>query len=365
MDMILDKVKEVFAPVASYVDRENRIPEETLGKLWDIGLFNLMVPREYGGEGISLREFVDVIQGIAGVSAALAHVVLIHSSVVYVLDRFGGDRGSELLREMALKRLLGSVAITEPKGGSDVIRSVELKAEKKDGGWVLNGTKIFNSNGVYAGVYIVLARTGDPSLGSKSLSTFVVRRGDGVEPKAMDLSSLRGAGISVTTFRDVYIPEEDIIGGEGRGVKIAFSMVDFGRLGYSAIALGLAREALRRAVDYAKSRRAFGKRISDFQGVRWMLADIYARVELINTYLGSIVEKIGAGERATTELAIAKLYSTSLAVDATRTAVQVYGGRGLEAGSDLGRMYRDAKALEIGEGTSEIMKVIISRKLLG
>ena len=360
------KIKELIEPVAAQIDLENVVPEKVLAELGRLGAFRLIVPKEYGGLGLGFKEYIEVLEEVAGASVAVAHILLIHSGVVYGIVRYGSEElRKKYLSRLASGELIGSIAITEPRGGSDVVGSIELVAEKSDDGYRLNGFKVFNSNGIYAGLYLVLARTGPPEMGSKSLSMLLVERDTGIEPEPMDLTSLRGAGISKTRFTDVHIPDGNMLGSEGKGLRIALSIINTGRLGYAALGVGLAKEVLRIAIKYASERRAFGKRIADFQGVRWMLTDLYVGLEHAKRYLHWVAELMDEGKPVITEVAVSKLYSTTLAVKAARTAIQVHGGRGLERGSKLERMYRDSKALEIGEGTSEIMKVIIAKSILG
>jgi alkylation response protein AidB-like acyl-CoA dehydrogenase len=254
--------------------------------------------------------------------------------------------------------------ITEPEAGTDV-SGIRSTAVRDGDGWLLNGGKIWIHNAPVADVGFVLART-DKSAGNRGMSIFIVDLNcQGVErgPKEHKMGQ-RASQVGALTFSDVRLPAEALLGEEGRGFHMMMSVLDKGRVGIAALAVGIGQAGLEAALDYAKQRKQFGKAISDFQGVQWLLADIARDVEAARLLVHSAAAKIDAGEDATRYCSMAKWFASDMAVTRSADAVQVFGGSGYIRGFEVERLYRDAKITQIYEGTNQIQRAIIARELL-
>ncbi len=357
--------KEV-GPIASDIEEEMRFPVELLPRMAEIGLMGMQVPEEYGGGNLGTVSYAMAIEELARVSASVAIIVSVHNSLVlYPLLRFGSSEQKEKhVRDMVAGRKLGAYCITEATAGSDVSNESSLGVRDGDS-YVLNGEKLFITNGDKADVFFVMIRTA-PGKGSRSLSAFVIERGT----KGFNISEpLKKMGLNASGTVSIHldnciVPAENMLGSEGDGMKIALSTLDGGRIGVGAQSLGIAQGAFEAALGYSKQREQFGKKISEFQGIRWMLADMAMNIEASRLLLYRAAFMRDEGKDYSLAASMAKLFASETANVVADRAVQIHGGIGYIRGTPVERFYRDARITRLYEGTSEIQRLVISRKLL-
>jgi len=346
------------------MDVENRLPSELLKHVSEMGLLGLTASKENNGLGLKYSEIVKLIEATAKFSPALAHILSVHNMALGLLDEASVENSAlrKLVRQGAEDTLI-AVALTEPGAGTD-LAAVSTKAERTQGFFKINGEKIFTTNALYAGLFLTLARTGSPEERHKGLSLFVVEKEMGVKiVEPLDLMGFRGAGLARVVFKEAKVPKENIVGREGEGFKLALTSLASGRIMLSAVAVGLAQGALEEAVKHALSRKAFNKPIIEHQGVGFTLAEMATRVEAARRLVYTAADARDKGDDITMISSMAKLFSAQTAVDVVRDAIQVMGGYGLMRRTRVEKLYRDAKALEIAEGTNEAQKIVISRYL--
>jgi alkylation response protein AidB-like acyl-CoA dehydrogenase len=370
--MIRDNVRrfmeaEVRPNVRRY-DREEKFPGAEIRRLGELGCCGMLIPEQWGGAGVDTISYVLMLEEVARVDASMAVALSVTNSVVaWPLWRHGSDaQRQKYLQRLARGEILGGFCLTEPQAGSDAA-AIETRAMRSGQTYRLNGTKSWVTNGGESGVYLVFAKT-DPAAGARGITAFLVEpafsgfRVSRYEDK-MGLRSSRSAEI---VFADCEVPEENRLGEEGQGLKIALEALDGGRVGIAAQAVGLAQGALEAAANYAKQRRAFGKTIGEFQAVQFMLADMQTEIEAARLLVWQAAEMRDAGSaRAGAFASRAKLFASEMANRVAYKAVQIHGSMGYSRESDVERMYRDARVLSIYEGTSEIQRLIIARDLLG
>jgi butyryl-CoA dehydrogenase len=371
-------------PIVREYEREERFPLEQIGKLGEMGCCGIMVPEEWGGSGCDAVTYVVMLEEVARVCASTAVTLSVTNSAVCApLVRHGTLAQKEkYLRRLASGEILGSFCLTEPGAGSDAA-AISTRAVRNGGGYLLSGTKTWVSTGGVSGVYIVFAKT-DPAAGARGISAFLVEpdfRGFRVS-RYEDKMGLRMSRTAEITLDECEVPAENLLGQENQGIKVAFEMLDGGRIGIAAQAVGLAQGALEAAARYAQQRRAFGKNIGEFQAIQWMLADMQTEIEAargLTNYAawrydqnsaranasGEASTATAAGRtRAGADAARAKLYASEMVNRVVYKAVQIHGSMGYSRESDVERMYRDARVITIYEGTSEIQRMIIARELL-
>ncbi len=359
----ISKVLPLISKKSTAIDKNNEMYPEILQALFDNGLMSILAPKEFGGfESYYLVSFI--AESLAKVNAGVAHSVVVHNATMDALRLFGTQEQKEKWIPK-LRKSAGTLAMTEPGGGSDVA-AIKMEAKKKGDVYVLNGRKTLITNAEFGNVFIVIART------DEGLTAFLTEK-DGVVVTKLNASGMRGSGLSSVGFSNIEVPEEDILGGLGKGLKVALGTLAPNRIPFSAMGIGIANRCLEAAIKYAKERSAFDRKVADFQGIQWMLADIAAEIETVRSLVYSSA-RVADGDKevfasnttdVTTLGAICKLKAAELAKKAADVAVEIYGGHGVITGSPVERAYRDAKLLDIAEGTSEIMKVIISRAILG
>ncbi len=354
-----------MAPLAARTDREHRYPEEAISKAAELGLLGITIPKDYGGGGMGHSAFAALVEEVASVCASTAVIIDVHTSVgMEPILNFGTEEQKRRwLPGLASGEVIGAFALTEPGAGSDAA-SLRTTAKKVDGGYVLSGTKVFITNLGHAGTYIVMARTG--GTGAPGVSAFVVEAPSqgltcGVP---FDKMGLHGSPTGELTLDDVFVPEDHLLGGEGRGFTIAMAALDAGRIGISAQAVGLARGALEDATRYVKERHQFGHPIAEFQGIQFMLADMATQVEAARVMTYRAAELCDAGRPFSQEASMAKLFATDTAMSVAIDAVQLLGGYGYMEEFAAARRMRDAKACQIYEGTNQVQRVVIARQLL-
>jgi butyryl-CoA dehydrogenase len=348
-------------------DREEKFASAELRRLGELGCCGMLVPESAGGAGADTISYVLMLEEVARVDAAMAVALSVTNSLA-ALPVF--NYGTETQREKCLRRLaqgeiLGAFCLTEPQAGSDAA-AITTSASRHGNTYRLNGTKSWVTNGGEAALYVVFAKT-DPSAGAKGVTAFLV------EPsftgfrvaRDEDKMGLRTSRSAEITFTDCEVPEENRLGEEGQGLRIALELLDGGRVGIAAQAVGIAQGALEASVSYAKQRRAFGKTIGDFQAVQWMLADMQTEIEAARALVHNAAwMRDTVAPRIGPHASRAKLYAGEMVNRVVYKAVQIHGSQGYSRESDVERMYRDARVITIYEGTSEIQRMIIARDLL-
>jgi alkylation response protein AidB-like acyl-CoA dehydrogenase len=353
-------------PFIKESDETGKWPEELTKKLGEMGLLGIVIPQEYSGAGYSNVDYVIILEEISKVDPSVGLVVAAHNSLCSNhLNLFGSEeQKKKYLTRLASGQTLGAWGLTEAEAGSDAA-ALKTKARKEGDNWVLNGSKLFITNGSLAEILVVMA-VNDPEKGRKGISAFILEKGmKGFKPgKKEDKLGVRSADTSELIFEDVKIPAENIIGKEGEGYKQAMTILDGGRVSIAGFSLGIAAGALESSLKYAKERSQFDQPIANFQAIQWMLADGFTELEAARllTYRAAFIED--QGKKIPKESAMAKLFSSELAVKVSSVAVQIFGGYGFTKDYPAEKFYRDSKLATIGEGTSEIQRWIIAQKVL-
>lgn len=362
--MVRDFAQSEIAPFVEKME-EGEFPKEILKKMGELGLMGIPVPEEYGGAEMDFISYIIAIHEISKVSATVGVILSVHTSVgTNPILYFGTEEQKrKYVPKLAAGEYLGAFCLTEPSAGSDAA-SLKTRAVKKDGHYVLNGSKVFITNGGEADVYIVFAST-NPEAGTKGVSAFIVDKDTPgfIVGKDEHKMGLYGSRTVQLTFEDMKVPAENLLGNEGEGFKIAMSNLDSGRIGIAAQALGIAEAALEASADYAKERVQFGKPIAAQQGVGFKLADMATSVEAAKLLIYRAAQLRSEGLKCGIEASMAKLFASRTAVEVSTEAIQVFGGYGYTKDYPVERYFRDAKVTEIYEGTSEIQKIVISKQL--
>jgi|Deesub1362A_J573_1020465.scaffolds.fasta_scaffold00028_42 isovaleryl-CoA dehydrogenase len=357
---IIKDVAKFVAAKAGEIDKNNEMDRSIIKKLFDKMLMGTLTPEQYGGLGKGYVEASMLAEELGKVSGGIAHSVVVHNMVVDAFRRFGNDEQKRKYLKKLTSEHLGAIAITEPTGGSDVASAIKLKAERRGDSYVLNGVKTLITNSTLAEIFIVVGRTGESA---KGLTAFIVERSDGIEIVKLNPSGMRGSGLGTVRFRDVEVPVQNILVGEGKGMRVALGTLAPNRVPFAAMGLGIAENCLEMAINRAKKREAFGQRIADFQAIQFMLAELATDIESTRSLIYRAAE-IANTDDVTVLAAMCKLKSAEVAKKAADLVVEIHGGYGIIAGTPADRAYRDAKIIDIAEGTSEMMKLIISRSIL-
>jgi butyryl-CoA dehydrogenase len=366
-DMVRKFALNELEPVAAEIDNSRQFPWDNIKKMAELGLLGVVIPEEYGGAGLDFLSLAIVIEEISKVCASTGVIVAVNNSLAaYPILAFGNDaQRRKYLPMLASAEKIGAIGLTEPNAGSDVA-GMESTAVLEGDYYRLNGTKRFITNGLEAEVFIVFAYR-DKSQGYKGLSAFIV---DGDTPgftkgEHEDLMGLRATGNCELIFEDVKVPKENLLGAEDHGFKIGMHTLDVSRIDIGAQAVGISQGALEASVKYAKERKAFGKPIGEFQLIQAMIAEMATQIEAARflVYHAASLKDKGA-RRFSKEASMAKWFAAETCLNAVRKAVQVHGGYGYTKDYAVERYYRDAKCMEIYEGTSEIQKIVIARSLL-
>ena len=364
-DAVRELCEREFAPFAPGWDHEGIVPRDAVSKLAEQGFLGMAIPEEWGGVGYDSRTIVVVLEEIARVSAALAIMIAVHNSVgALPVFRFGNDLQRRRFLPRLVSRELAAFSLSEPAAGSDAA-SIESSAVRQGDSYILNGSKNWVTNGQQAGVYLIFARTAKDA-GNRGLSAFIVERGTPglVAGNPEDKMGLRGSDTVSLALEDLRVPADQRLGEEGDGFKIAMSMLDAGRIGVGAQALGVMRAAFGEAVRYAQLRRAFGEPLSKVQAIQFKLSEMERRIQCARLLIQRAAWLKDQGRPYTREAAMAKLYASEAATWVTHQAIQVHGGYGYVKEYAVERYYRDARVMEIYEGTSEIQRLVIARSLL-
>jgi alkylation response protein AidB-like acyl-CoA dehydrogenase len=364
-DMARDFANTVIRPLAADLDRDERFPTEIYAQMGKLGLFGISVPEDLGGPGFDALAYAVVMEELSRGYSSVADQCGLVELITTLLVQHGtkAQRDRYLANVMTAKTKV-AYCITEAEAGTDV-SGIKTDVVRDGDGWVLNGSKLWIHNAPVADVGFVLART-DKAAGHRGMSIFVVDlHSDGVArgPKEHKMGQ-RASPVGALTFTDVRLPSGSMLGAENRGFHIMMSVLDKGRVGIAALAVGIAQAGLDAAVEYAQTRKQFNQPIAEFQGVQWLLADMAKDIEAARLLTHSAATKIDAGENATKACSMAKCFAADMAVARTADAVQVFGGSGYIRGVEVERLYRDAKITQIYEGTNQIQRMIIARELL-
>ncbi|HZA01623.1 MAG TPA: acyl-CoA dehydrogenase family protein [Hyphomicrobiaceae bacterium] len=365
-ELARDFAEREVKPRAEAIDHNGEFPRDVLEKAAQLGLMGILVPDAYEGAGLDHLSFAIVIEEVARFCASTAGILDVHGSVgTEPIVEFGSEEQKQRwLPHLAQGKKLAAFALTEPEAGSDAAH-LKTTAVRGDGGYVLNGTKIFITNAGEAQLYVLMATT-RPGSGADGITTFLVN-GDNpglkVGPKFKKMG-LNGSAIAEVQLDDCHIEEENRLGEEGQGFRIAMQALDRGRIGISAQAVGLAQGALDDATAYAKERKQFGKAIAEFQTIQNKLADMAVKIRAARWMTWKAAALCDAGKPFTKEASMAKLFATDAAMDITLDALQVFGGYGYLEEYPMARRVRDAKACQIYEGTNQVQRLVIARELL-
>ena len=361
--------KEV-KPLAIEVDETEVFPRETVEKMAKAGFMGIPVPKEYGGQGCDILTYAMCVEELAKVCGTTAVIVSAHTSLCCdpILTFGTEDQKKKYLPDLASGKKIGAFGLTEPGAGTDA-QGQQTKAVLDGDEWVLNGSKIFITNGKEADVYVIFAITGmveKRGRMTKEISAFIVEKGTpgfsfGTKEKKM---GIRGSSTYELIFTDCRIPKENMLGAQGKGFGIAMHTLDGGRIGIAAQALGLAEGALDRTIAYVKERKQFGRTIGQFQNTQFQLADMATKVKAAQMMVYRAAMAKATQKTYSVRAAMAKLYAAEVAMEVTTKAVQLHGGYGYIREYDVERMMRDAKITEIYEGTSEVQRMVISGALL-
>ena len=347
-------------------ERTDHFPLDAIQKLGALGCCGMLMPEEWGGAGLDTVSYVLMLEEVARVHAAMSTALSVTNSAVQVpLLAYGSEaQKSRHLKSLASGKIIGSFCLTEPAAGSDAA-GIQMTAVPDGDHYKLNGTKTWVSNGSAAGLFIVFAKT-NPSAGGKGMSAFLLEPGTpGFKiGRHEDKMGQRSSPSVELILNDCAVPVGNRLGEEGQGLRIALSALDGGRIGIAAQGVGLAQGALDESARYARSRRAFGQSIGEFQAVQWMLADMHTEIEAARGLLYHAAFLKDSGHKMGSSSSRAKLYASEMVNRVVYKAVQIHGSLGYSRESEVERMYRDARVISIFEGTSEIQRAIIARDLL-
>ncbi len=358
-------LKEI-APHSMDWDEKQEFPREIFRKLGEMGMMGVLVETDLGGSGMGYPEYAIVIEEISRVDGAIGLSLAAHNSLCtnHIYTAGNEDQKRRLIPALATGEHLGAWALTEPGSGSDAA-AARTRAEKRDGGWVLNGSKNFCTHATYADVYVVMAMT-DPEKGTHGISAFAIEKGTpGLSPgKKENKLGCRASDTAAVILEDCFVPDQNLLGERGEGFVDALRVLDGGRVSIAAMGLGIAQGALDCSLKYSQEREQFKRPISDFQAIRWKLADMATRVEAARllTYQAAFLKQ--TRKSAPRQSSMAKLYASEVAVWASEQAIQIHGGYGYIKDYPAEKYWRDSKLCTIGEGTSEIQRMVIARELL-
>lgn len=365
--MVRDFAVAEVEPLAAEIDKEHRFPVETVEKMAKYGLLGIPFPTEYGGAGGDNISYAITVEELARVCASTAVIVSAHTSLCcWPIYAYGNEeQKKKYLPDLCQGKKLGAFGLTEPNAGTDA-SGQQTRAELDGDYWVLNGAKCFITNGGYADVFIIMAMT-DKSQGTRGISAFIVEKGDpGFSiGKTEDKMGICASSTTELIFQNCRIPKNRLLGSLGKGFKIAMTTLDGGRIGIASQALGIAQGALDVTVEYMKQRKQFGKKLSQFQALTFVVAELATKIEAARLLIYKAAYNETAGLPYGVNAAMAKLFAAETAMEVTTKCVQLHGGYGYTKDYPVERMMRDAKITEIYEGTSEVQKMVISAAVIG
>lgn len=347
-------------------DESQHLPRELFTKMGELGLTGVIFPEEYGGAGMGYVEYVTIIEEIARVDGSIGLSVAAHNSLcTNHIFQYGGEaQRKKFVMPLAKGEKLGAWALTEPSSGSDA-SGMKTTAVHRDGGWVLNGSKNFTTHGISADTCVVIAIT-NREMRSRGISAFIVERGTKgfIAGRKENKLGMRASETASIIFEDCWIPEENLLGEVGRGFVNAMQVLDGGRISIAALALGIAQGAYESALKYSQERRQFGQPIFDFQGIQFKLADMATQIDAARLLTLRAAWMKDNKRQTTRESAMAKLYASEIAVKVAEEAIQIHGGYGYTKDYPPEKYWRDSKLCTIGEGTSEVQRLVIARQLV-
>ncbi|HEY6273724.1 MAG TPA: acyl-CoA dehydrogenase family protein [Terriglobales bacterium] len=357
--------REILPHVLEW-DEGRHFPAHVIKELGKMGVMGMIFPPEYGGAGLGYVEYVIAIEELSRVDGSVGITLAAHNSLCanHIFQVGNEEQKRKYIPRLASGEWLGCWGLTEPGSGSDA-GGARMSATPKKGGWVLNGTKTFITNGRHADVIVVIAVT-DKAMHTHGLSAFVLERSaKGFRPgKEENKLGLRASDTSELIFEDCWVPGDALLGKEGAGFVDAMRILDGGRISIAALALGMAQGAYDAALHYSQQRMQFGKRISEFQAIQWKLADMATEIDAARLLTMRAASMKDAGLKTTLESSMAKLFAGEVAVKCANESVQIHGGYGFVKDYPAEKFYRDVKLCTIGEGTSEIQRLVIARQLL-
>ena len=364
--MVRDFAVNEVKPIAAEIDVTERFPMENVKKMGELGMMGIPFPTEFGGAGGDVLSYILAVEELSKVCATTGVILSAHTSLCASLINENGtpEQKEKYLRDLCTGNKIGAFGLTEPGAGTDAAGQ-QTTAVLDGDNYILNGSKIFITNGGVADTFIVFAMT-DKSKGTKGISAFIVEKGfQGFSiGKKEDKLGIRASSTTELIFENCIVPKENLIGKEGKGFGIAMKTLDGGRIGIAAQALGIAEGALEEAIKYMKERKQFGRPIAAFQGLQWMVAEMSTKIEAARFLVYKAAWLKENKQPYSIDAARAKLYAAEVAMDVTTKAVQLFGGYGYTKEYPVERMMRDAKITEIYEGTSEVQKMVISGSLL-
>ena len=365
LQMIRRFAEKEVKPLAAEVDEQERFPHETVEKMGKLGLMGIPIPVKYGGAGGTNQLYSMAVEELSRVCATTGVILSAHTSLCAapILEMGTEEQKMKYLPKLASGEWIGAFGLTEPNAGTDASAQQTIAVEDGDA-WVLNGTKIFITNAVYASVYIIIAMT-DKSQGTRGISAFIVEKGTpgfSVGKKERKLG-IRGSATCELIFNNCRIPKTNLLGKVGGGFGLAMKTLDGGRIGIAAQALGIAQGAMDETIKYTKERKQFGKSISNYQNTQFQLADLETKIQAARLLVRSAAFKKENGIPYSVDAAMAKLFASETAMEVTSKAIQFHGGYGYTRDYPVERMMRDAKITEIYEGTSEVQRMVISASM--
>ena len=365
-DMVHRWAQERVKPLAAQTDRDNAFPNELWPEMGAMGLLGLTVPEEFGGSGMGYLAHVVAVEEIARASASIGLSYGAHSNLCVNQIRLNGTEAQRrrYLPDLCSGRAIGALAMSEAGAGSDVV-SMKLRAERRGDGYVLNGSKYWITNAPDADTLVVYAKT-DPGAGAKGISAFIIERGMrgfSTGPH-FDKLGMRGSNTGELVFQDCAVPAENLLGAEGQGVRVLMSGLDYERVVLSGIGTGIMAACLDEVLPYVRERRQFGQPVGAFQLMQGKIADMYVALNTARAYVYEVARACDAGRVTRQDAAGAVLYASEQAMAQAHQAVQALGGAGFLNDSVVSRLFRDAKLMEIGAGTSEIRRMLIGRQLM-
>jgi butyryl-CoA dehydrogenase len=368
--MLRDTVREFaqkeIEPLAAEIDVTMAFPEDNLRKMGELGFLSIGFPAAYGGSEMDTLSFALMIEEVAKACGSTVLSVAAHCSLCcWPITAFGSEtQKKKYLPDLLAGKKFGSFCLTEPHSGSDS-GALQTTAKRDGDHYILNGSKLYVTNGGYAGTYVVFAKT-NLEAGTKGISAFIVERDYPglIIGKKENKLGLRASDTRQISFDNCRVPAANLLGKESEGFKIALQTLDGGRIGIGAMAVGLAQAAMEKSAAYSKERKAFGQAIAEFQAIRWYIADMATEIHAARLMVHHAARLKDDGKPFLKEAAMAKLFASEMAMRACNKAIQIYGGYGYIMDYPVERYWRDAKLTEIGEGTSEVQRLVISREVL-
>ncbi len=367
VNMVRDFLRRDVEPIVAEYEREDIVPLDVIEKMKEMGLFGITVPEEYGGMGLDHTTFAMIFEEISKVWMSIGGVIGTHHIMTHVVANYGTEEQKQrYLSDMAQGKKRGGLALTEPNAGSDV-QGIELTADKDGEEYVINGTKMFITNGRHGNTFALMTKTDRQAVPPhKGMTCFIVEKGPGFEVgRDLDKLGYRGLDTCELIFKDFRVPAENLVGGvEGQGMRQIMSGLEGGRINIAARSVGIATAAFEAAIKYAQQRKAFGVPIAEHQAMQLKLADMATNIEAARLLTYNAAARKDRGERVDLEAGMAKLFASEMCAEVTLDAMRIHGGYGYIKEYSVERYYREAPLMIIGEGTNEIQRLVIARQLL-